>query len=403
VQVAVSPTPVELEAAADAALPTPPPSPPDLDFEPPPSPADDEIPAEWLKMLEAESIESKSFVEASVEVLRLEVWSYREQLVSIENRIRACSRNPDAGTIQQLLQELRDVNRDWLAKQAQAAVHLGERRGGLGHFEEVGGNLENVLLDQQAQIETTCNNVDLLDFRADLGSACHRLLVEIFRLLELSHLLRDRMQESLITILRADRRLDAIERRLQVDSLTGLLNRSGMEIVLHEWWRDDIARQRLVSVVLIDLDGCARLNERIGTRKCDRLLMTFGKLLDEMVPKDRGYNHLARFTGQTFALFCGDTGPRNAMSLAERIRQTIAAASFSVGDDELEVTASCAVTEVQKDDTPERLHKRLLKTLQSAKNAGRNCTALDEGQGPTLVEAPQFQVKSRQVRVDEAV
>lgn len=361
----------------------------------------EEIPAAWLELLQRRSITSQSFVEASVQVLRLEVWRYRQQLVAIEDRVRDCTSQPEANSIRDLLAELREVNADWLATQAAAARHLAERQGRLSHFEDLGAKLERVLLDQQVQIEAAENNLRLLESEGDSPPDGTRLLLEIARLIDLAHALRDRMHESLVTILRADRRLDDVERRMQRDSLTNLLNRTGVEVALHEWWRDDIARQRLVSVVLVDFDGCGELNERLGTRHCDRLLAAFARLLDDLAPKDHGYHRAARFEGQTFAVFCGDTGPRHAMALAERIRQTIAATTFGLGEDEVDLSVSCAVTEIQKDDTPDKLYKRLRQALRAAKASGGNCTTLDEGHGAVTVEPPQYQVHGRLVRVGE--
>ncbi|MEQ8791025.1 MAG: GGDEF domain-containing protein [Pirellulaceae bacterium] len=360
----------------------------------------EEIPEEWLNTLESASVESKSFVEASVQVLRLEVGKYREALIGIEERVTACRLQPDAAALRVILEELRNVNADWLCKQAEAAGYLSEKRGGLGEFEKVGGRLEDVLLDQRAQIETTCSNISVLDFESDLSAGCGRLNTEIMRLLALAHSLRDRMQDSMMVIMRADRRLDGVDQRMRRDGLTDLQSRVGYEVILHEWWRDDISRQRLVSLALLDLDHFGKLNEKIGTRRCDRLLASAGRLYDELVPKDRGYNRAIRLEGSTFALFCGDAGPRNAMSAAERIRQTFQESTFVVDDGEHQVTLSCAVTEIQKDDNPESLMVRLKKALRGAKRNGRNCTMLDEGEGPKMVEPPQFQVKGHIVRVD---
>ena len=62
----------------------------------------------------------------------------------------------------------------------------------------MGGLLEDILLDQQAQIETTCSNIDVLDFSTEVTVGCKRLIIEISKLLDMAHILRDRMQESLI-------------------------------------------------------------------------------------------------------------------------------------------------------------------------------------------------------------
>lgn len=367
-----------------------------------PAESTEEIPQQWLDVLEAEAIQSKSFVEASVQVLRLEVGRYREALVEIEERIRRCALEPRAEMVQEILQELRLVNSDWLARQAEASGYLSGRRGGLGEFEEVGGELEDVLLDQRAQIETTCSNISVLDFESDLAKACHRLMIEVARLLALAHSLRDRMQDSLITIMRVDNRLESIDPKTHRDALTELFNRTGLEVILHQWWRDDAPRQRLVSMALLDLDHFGRLNEHLGTRACDRLLGAFGRAFDELVPKDRGFNRTLRIAGSSFALFCGDTGPRNALSAVERIRQAFEESTFLVGADEHQVLLSSAVTEIQKDDTPESLLKRLKAGVRAAKRHGRNRTVLDEGEGPQAIEPPEFQVKGRVIHVPDA-
>ena len=269
-----------------------------------------------------------------------------------------------------------------MAKQSEAAGHLGSRRGDLGGFDDVGGGLEDVLLDQAAQIETTCNNIDVLDFDSDVTAGCNRLVIEICRLIDLAHNLRDRMQESLVTIMRVDKRLDTLERRMQVDGWTGLLNRSGFEVVLYEWWRDDVARQRLVSIGLIDVDKLGRQNESGGTRRGDALLGAFGKLI-KRTDRERSWFCAggARFEGQMFAVFFGDTGPRNATSAIERIRQTIEATTFVAGEEEIELTVSCAVSEVAEE-----------------RSAGNALQAFAEGSAVGQERGPQPDIPRRGTR-----
>ena len=83
------------------------------------------IPAEWVDRLKAESIEARTLLEATAQVMRLETDKYREALVRLEETMRQQSVTPENlnGTIRQLVK----VNRQWLKVQAQATGHLNER------------------------------------------------------------------------------------------------------------------------------------------------------------------------------------------------------------------------------------------------------------------------------------
>ncbi len=360
----------------------------------------EEIPEEWLDLLEeAGAGQSKSFVEASVQVLRLEVGKYRELLITVDDRVRNCLRDPDEDEVAKLLEDLRTANQDWLKRQAEAAGHLSAKKDALGGFSKMGGLLEDILLEQQAQIETTCSNIDVLDFSTNLRAGCKRLIIEICKLLDMSHILRDRMHESLMAVMAAEGRLESLDKKLQIDGLTGLSNRTGLESIFCQWWLDDPNRKRQLSLILIDIDRLGKINERYGALTGDQLIGAFGKLIDDSLRKDRGFDRVARCEGQRFALVIGDTGPQNATSCVERIRQTIEASTFEIDGQEVEVTISCGVTEVGQQDTTDSLFDRLRKAVREAKRAGRNCTFLDSGEGPRAIEPPEYKIKPQVVRI----
>ena len=359
-----------------------------------------ELPRQWLDQLIQEDIHPNSFVEAAAQVLRLDVGRYREQLLMAEWRARQALAAVDAPGLMQLRDDMKVFNTDWLAEQTQAASLLSERRGRLGIYEKTGADLEQVLLDQAAQIKAMCANVDGLDFQLDLQTACKRLLLDHGKLIDLAHTLRDQMHEVLAVILRNEKRLDSIPRNLQTDAATGLLNRTGIEVLFDEWWREEANRGRLVSLVLVDIDRFARLNERLGTRTGDRALHSFGQLLMEFVRRDRGFDRVGRLSGQSFLIFLGDTGPHHATSTIERIRQTLEATTFDYQGSEFELTISSGVVEINRDEQVGDLLKRLTQTAHEAKKGGRNRTAIDEGQGPEPIDPPQYQVKARVISIE---
>ena len=209
------------------------------------------------------------------------------------------------------------------------------------------------------------------------------------------------MMESMVLIMKADKKLDDVKPTLCEDGLCQVRNLTGLEVLFYQWWRDDVGRQRTVSVAFIDVDRFAKINEVHGTDVGDSLLAGFGPLLDELIRKDRGMNFVARLAGQTFMLFFGDTGPRAAMSGAERVRQTLEATTFTLGDVELNISASIGVTEVLKSDDTKTLFTRCKKTVREAQKAGRNRTYIDEGDGPNPIDPPEYKVKGRIIPLRE--
>ena len=356
------------------------------------------IPAEWVDRLKAESIEARTLLEATAQVMRLETDKYREALVRLEETMRQQSVTPENlnGTIRQLVK----VNRQWLKVQAQATGHLNERLGSLGPFDQLGRWLEKTMLDQQAQIETTCNNLSSLDTKSDLKAANTTLINEFARLINMAHELRDGVSRTLLSLLGADDRLDILDEGMREDSVTGFRTQAGFELDIAQWLQDDPGRERMASALLIDLAGLAHFNRQFGTRVGDRLIAAAGSLLNEVMRKNRGFEVVARIRGQQFLLFFGDTGPRGATSAAERMRQSFADADFELGEQTITLTVSCAVCEFQSQDDTATLLERLEATLQAAKESGGNCTTLDEGDGPQPVTPPDYQLPSRIITVD---
>ncbi len=358
-----------------------------------------DIPDEWFALLAEESVETQSFVEASVQVLRLEVGKYRESLLDLEDQIREQSQAPVAEEMALLLEAVKTLNVQWLEKQSVAASCLTASKGDMGDLESTGNELEDILLEQSAQIETTCSNLEVLDFTSEVEAGCKRLLIEIGRLVDLAHSLRDGMNKSLLAIVRREGRLNTIGRALQKDGAAEHLNRGGLEVLFDEWHSDTANRERTLSLVAIDIDHVRKLNSKWSTRCVDRLLHAYAGLVYSLIRHDRGFDRMALIDGERFVLFLGDTGPRNALAAAERIRQTLQATSIDMGGEEIEVRASCGVVEVGFKEGLDECLAHAAKTLRVAKKGGRNGSAIDEGNGPTTVDPPEFQVKGRVIQL----
>jgi diguanylate cyclase (GGDEF)-like protein len=363
----------------------------------------DELPADWLAQLAAEGIVAQSFVEAAAHALRLEVGRYREQLVAAEVRTRASGDDRDVESLQRLIDSLRFVNQDWLDKQTAAADMLSQRAGRLGDHEQAAVALEQALLDQAAQIRTACGTLESLDAASEAETRCKLLLEQITALLIQAHALRDGILDLLATLMRDGKALDGFGAAVQRDIATGLPNRIGLEMLLDGWWREDEQRRRLLSAIVIDIDRFGRVNQRLGTRSGDRAIVAVSRLIDETLAKDKGFERLVRIGGEAFMILQGDVGPHQALTAAERLRQSIEATTFDDDGNEFDLTISCGVIEVGHTESSLELVKRGIDALRFAKKAGRNRCALDKGEGPAMIDPPQFPVKGRVVSLRAAM
>jgi len=155
------------------------------------------------------------------------------------------------------------------------------------------------------------------------------------------------------------------------DALTGIYNRHGInELVAHQI--DENKRDRKdFSVIFFDIDFFKQVNDRYGHDMGDYVLVNIARLVGSEV---RESDIFARWGGEEFILFLPKTKIENALSLAEKLRQTIEEHAFS---DIEKITCSFGVTTLSESDDKTSLLKRVDTLLYEAKESGRNCVKSD--------------------------
>ena len=111
------------------------------------------------------------------------------------------------------------------------------------------------------------------------------------------------------------------------DSLTGALNRRGFE----ERFELEIARSRRdggpLALVVLDLDGFKTVNDRLGHREGDALLVAVGTALQMSV---RAEDAVGRFGGDEFLVLATVRDPAGAHALALHMLAAVRAVTASV-------------------------------------------------------------------------
>ncbi len=139
-------------------------------------------------------------------------------------------------------------------------------------------------------------------------------------------------------------KLDAATSRLEtlanIDALTEVLNRTGLERALQsEFNRAQRQGWNLVAVML-DCDDFDRINASLGHAVGDVVLKEIaGRLRETVRPTD----HIARIGGDEFLLLLPDTRLAEGMLVAEKIRLSVAESPLRLASETIRVTASLGV------------------------------------------------------------
>lgn len=153
------------------------------------------------------------------------------------------------------------------------------------------------------------------------------------------------------------------------DGLTRIANRRRFEERLDEEAQRHSRYELPLSLILFDLDYFKKVNDTYGHQAGDAVLRGMAGLLLESL---RGSDLPARFGGEEFAVILPHTSREQALLLAERIRQRVAARDFGEAGRKVRLTVSAGVAALEPGTGSQELVSLADQALYLAKNGGRN-------------------------------
>lgn len=152
----------------------------------------------------------------------------------------------------------------------------------------------------------------------------------------------------------------------EIDALTNAYNRGKFDEELKHWI--DLAKRYNYgfALIIIDIDNLKAINDLHGHMAGDRVLKEFSGLVQSCL---RSSDIFARWGGDEFMILLPNAGLEQAIQMAERIRDQIAANSFSFGD---QVASSFGLAVYEKDDNQDAIIQRADSRLYRAKKEGKN-------------------------------
>lgn len=163
---------------------------------------------------------------------------------------------------------------------------------------------------------------------------------------------------------------EKLEKLATTDALTGALNRRSFT----ERGQAETERAhryaRPLSLMMVDADHFKKINDRWGHGTGDAVLIGLSKILQRSV---RQTDLVARMGGEEFAILLPETPPEQALSIAERLKDTVFSTVMTTCEQhDIRVTVSVGVATLQEGETLDDLLARADQACYASKTGGRN-------------------------------
>jgi len=150
------------------------------------------------------------------------------------------------------------------------------------------------------------------------------------------------------------------------DLLTDTYNKSYFNNIVQHYISNFHRYDEFFSVIIFDIDYFKRVNDTYGHLIGDSTLITLATVVKTLI---RDSDIFARWGGEEFVILATHTKLVQAIQIAEKIRTSVEITEFvGVGN----ISISCGVSEILKNDYIDILMKRADDALYRAKRGGRN-------------------------------
>ncbi len=205
-----------------------------------------------------------------------------------------------------------------------------------------------------------------------LNALLRRLAAETLEVSRRSEVTAARLAETARKTQELRHELAEARRLASTDPLTGLANRRQFDDAL----RDKLAERRPSALIMVDLDHFKAVNDTHGHPVGDQVLCHLAEIMRETAPEGA---LAARFGGEEFSLLLPCGVLREAVAVAERIRNRLGQCAVQLPQEgpRIAVTASLGLAMAAPGESPEQLIARADAALYDAKRAGRNRVCSD--------------------------
>ena len=163
--------------------------------------------------------------------------------------------------------------------------------------------------------------------------------------------------------------LDRVSALARHDSLTGALNRQGLDEAMNREVSKVKRMDTPLCVAMLDIDNFKKLNDTLGHATGDVALAHLASVAQEVM---RPQDTLARYGGEEFVVLLPDTPLDKGIDAMTRLQRELTKRFFMAGTEKVLITFSAGVAQLVTGETGAQAIKRADQAMYLAKRAGKN-------------------------------
>lgn len=163
--------------------------------------------------------------------------------------------------------------------------------------------------------------------------------------------------------------LDRVSSLARHDTLTGALNRKGLDEALEREMSNVRRKDTPLCMAMLDIDNFKKLNDQLGHATGDEALTHLATVAREVM---RPQDTLSRYGGEEFVILLPDTPLDKGVEAMTRLQRELTKRFFLAGTEKILITFSAGVAQLAADETGPDAIKRADQAMYLAKRAGKN-------------------------------
>jgi diguanylate cyclase len=203
----------------------------------------------------------------------------------------------------------------------------------------------------------------------DVISTTRGIAYEIKNVRDELHDMREKVAATEADIVKLQQELDTVSAQARHDTLTGALNRKGLDEALEREIADVQRKETPLCMALLDIDNFKKLNDTKGHETGDAALT---HLVDVTRDSMRTQDTLARYGGEEFVIVMPDTPLDKGIDAMTRLQRALTKRFFLAGTEKILITFSAGVAQLEAGETGQDAIKRADQAMYLAKRAGKN-------------------------------
>ena len=249
------------------------------------------------------------------------------------------------------------LNNEQIAKKLSSIAQMVEKD--LAQVIEILQGYNGALEQKKDRLQTQTSRIEDRQIQHYLET----ILEELHQLHEDNKKLTEEIRHYHEEILQLQRELKSARTEAEKDPLTELLNQRGFEKTITQMIEEFHHTKIPFTLILMQIDNFDRTLSEYSHQIGEQLLKEIAMILKTFL---RSHNILARLDGATFAILAPKTTKEEGKKIAMRLASIMKNHTFNTLYDQLKLSATFGVTQVNSEDNTDSLLQRGFKALQKA-------------------------------------